>query len=185
MSLNSAREQLRQQIAEIEQADRAGGNSCPPAVLEEWRPAVTKAMNLLLYRPRTEKELRGRLLESGFEADAVNGAVNYVSYFGYLNDWKYAENYVMSTGTKKSRSMIRSELTRKGVGEGAIEAAMELLEADEREVCEELLRKRYGDPHRMDERELRRAAGYLGRKGFGSGAVWGVLRDYQKSAIDN
>ncbi len=175
---------LRQKIEEIENQYRAGGEagtpSCPPSVPEESKPAVTKAMNLLLYRPRTEKELRDRLEREGFQKEEADCAVAYVSYFGYLNDWKYAENYVLSGGSGKSRAVLRSELSRKGVGEGPIEAAMELLETDDRTVAEQLLRKRYGEPHPMEEKELRRAAGFLGRRGFASSVVWGVLREYQK-----
>ncbi len=154
-----------------------------PVVSEEWKPAVSKAMNLLLYKPRTEKELRERLEQCGFEKEAVQAALRYVSWYGYLNDRKYAEQYVLSNEGKKSRRVLRADLTEKGVGEGAIEAAMELLETDDRSVCNALLLKRYGEPHRMEEKELRRAAGFLGRKGFVSSTVWGALRDYQKSAI--
>lgn len=180
-------EELKQQIADIENLGRAGtdGGSCPPQVPEEWRPAVAKAMNLLLYRPRTEKELRERLTGQEYEQDAVECAIQYVSYYGYLNDWKYAESYVLSSCSRKSRSILRAELSRKGVGEGAIEDALELIETDEREVAGALLQKRYGEPHLFDEKELRRAVGYLGRKGFASSVVWGVIRDYQKSANTN
>lgn len=182
-------EELRQQITEIENQDRAGeeaeAGSCPPVVLEHWKPAVAKAMNLLVYKPRTEKELRERLQKIGYEPEAVRCALQYVSHYGYLNDWKYAESYVLSNGNRKSRGVLRSELTGKGVGEGAIEAALDLLETDERDLAEELLRKRYGEPHEFNEKELRRAAGFLGRKGFASSLVWGVLRDYQKSAMTN
>ncbi|MDO4617490.1 MAG: regulatory protein RecX [Lachnospiraceae bacterium] len=182
----AAAELLRKQIREIETADRAGdgieSRSCPSSIPAIWKPAVNKAMNLLLYRPRTEKELRDRLSGCGYEPNAVDFALNYVSYYGYLNDTRYAEGYVLSRGSGKSRSALRRELSVKGVDEASIEAAMELLETDERTIVEELLRKRYGMPHRMDERELRRAAGYLGRKGFAVSLVWGALREYQNSA---
>lgn len=180
-------EELRQQIAEIENTNRTGdaamGAPCPPLVSEVCKPAVAKAMNLLLYKPRTEKELRERLQKNGYEAEAVKCALEYVSYYGYLNDWKYAESYVLSNGNRKSRGVLRAELTGKGVGEGAIEAALELLETDEKDLAEELLVKRYGEPHAFDEKELRRAVGFLGRKGFSSSLVWSVIRDYQKSAL--
>lgn len=178
-------DELKQQLSEIENRNRAGvqteSDLCPPQVSEEWKPAVAKAMNLLLYRPRTEKELKERLERNGFEPEAVRFALRYVSYYGYLNDWKYAESYVLSNGNRKSRGVLRAELTGKGVGEAAIEAALELLETDERDLAEELLRKRYGEPHGFDEKELRRAVGFLGRKGFASSLVWSVIREYQKA----
>lgn len=182
-------EELKQQIAKIENRNRAGdmaeAGSCPPLVEENHKPAVTKAMNLLLYQPRTEKELRDRLDRAGFEAEAVQCALEYVSFFGYLNDWTYAENYCLSQAGKKSRGMIRSELTRKGVGEGPIEAALELLETDEQELAMALLLKKYGEPHDTDEKELRRMFGFLSRKGFGSSVIWGCLHEYQKSGMCN
>lgn len=182
-------DELRQQIAEIENRHRAGeeaeAGSCPPLVPEECRAAVSKAMNLLLHRPRTEKELRERLQRAGFEKNDVQCAIAYVSYYGYLNDWKYAESYVLCNGERKSRAILQSELTAKGVGEAAIEAALELLETDERELAAELLRKRCGEPHELDEKELRRTFGFLARKGFSSSLIWGVIHDYQKSAMTN
>lgn len=178
-------DELKQQLTEIENRNRAGvqaeADLCPPQFSEEWKPAIAKAMNLLLYRPRTEKELKERLERNGFEPEAVRAALQYVSYYGYLNDWKYAENYVLSNGNRKSRGILRAELTGKGIGEAAIEAALELLETDEEELAEALLIKRYGEPHSFDEKELRRAVGFLGRKGFASSLVWSVIRDYQRA----
>lgn len=39
-----------------------------------------------------------------------------------------------------------------------------------------------GTPHRLDEKEYRRAAGFLMRKGFGSSEIRRALEEYQDSA---
>ena len=39
-----------------------------------------------------------------------------------------------------------------------------------------------GTPHRLDEKEYRRAAGFLTRKGFGSSEIRRALEEYQDSA---
>ena len=61
---------------------------------QENKKAVSAAMQLLLCRQRTEKELRHRLQEKGFSEEAEEEAIAYVRSFGYLND----RNYDVQTG---------------------------------------------------------------------------------------
>ena len=146
---------------------------------EEAKRAASKAMQLLLYRQRTEKELRKKLKEKEFSETAVDAAISYVASYGYLDDRKFAEVYLHSMRDKKSRSMIRRELREKGVAEEYIEEAFEAEPDDEENIVWQLLCKKAGEPHKMEEKELRRAAAYLGRKGFSSAAIWKQIRLYQ------
>ena len=143
------------------------------------RGAIQKAMRLLVVRDRSEKELRERLAREGYLVTEIDAALNYVKSFGYINDRRYAENYVMSAGGKKSKAVLRLFLQEKGIDETIIETALEILPAEETELIRQLLMKKAGQPHRMDEKELRRAYGYLARKGFSSGDIWKVFREYQ------
>ena len=102
--------------------------------------------------------------------------------FGYVNDRRYAENYVMSAGRKKSRSALRSFLLEKGISEEDTEAALAELPVDEGELIRELLGKKAGEPRKMDEKELRRVFGYLARRGFSPGDIWRELKNFQDSA---
>lgn len=52
--------------------------------------AKKKAMNLLLYMDRTEKQLRDKLEEGEFPPQAVSEAISYVKSFHYLDDERYA-----------------------------------------------------------------------------------------------
>ena len=61
---------------------------------EEQKNARRKAMLLLEHMDRTEKGLSDRLRQAGFSAEAVEDAMNYVRSYGYLNDDRYAENYI-------------------------------------------------------------------------------------------
>lgn len=146
------------------------------------RDAVKKAMNLLLCGDRTEKELRARLLKEKYEPEAVCDAIRYVSSFGYLDDGRYAENYVASFAGKKSRRMMRSELERKGVDEVLIDRALDTVPEDESEQVMELLRKKAGMPHKLDDREKRRVAGFLSRRGFSGSDIWKAIRAFESEA---
>ncbi len=148
---------------------------------DDHKRAASKAMQLLLYRQRTEKELRAKLYEKGFSEEASEAAIAYVKSFGYLDDRRYAEVYLHSQKEKKSRAVIRRELQDKGVSSAWIDLAFEEEPEEEGKIIYSLLCKRAGEPHRMEEKELRRQVQYLIRKGFPSSDIWKQLRKYQES----
>ena len=53
---------------------------------------------------------------------------------------------------------------------------------DEYELAKSAAFAKLGTPHRLDEKEYRRAAGFLMRKGFGSSEIRRALEEYQDSA---
>lgn len=146
----------------------------------ENRDPRKKAMDLLLYRDRTEKELRDRLLEAGFDEKAAEEGISYVASFGYLNDTRYAENYVFGMQGRKSRRRIRRELEEKGIAEETVENALSRIPENETEQIYALLCKRAGAPHSLEEKELRKLFGYLARRGFRTGDIWSAVRQYQE-----
>ena len=148
---------------------------------KEKQRAIAKAMQLLLYRQRSEKELRKKLHEKEFSDEAVDAAVGYVSSFGYLDDRRYAEVYLHSQQGKKGRAMIRRELKAKGISSEWIDLAFEESPEDEGEMIYALLCKRAGEPHKMDEKELRRHAQYLARKGFAAADIGRQIRRFQQA----
>ena len=139
-------------------------------------------MRLLLYRPRSESELRQRLCSEGYTPEETEEAIAYVSGFGYLNDRRFAENYARSQQMRTSRRVIRMDLEKRGVEASVIEAALEELDLPEEETLSCLLEKRAGSPHRLNEKEMRRVSGYLFRRGFAAGAVRRAIRDYEDRA---
>ena len=145
----------------------------------ERQKAASKAMQLLLYRQRTEKELREKLYEKGFSEKASEAAIAYVKSFGYLDDRRFAEVYLHSQKEKKSRAVIRRELQNKGVSSEWIDLAFEEEPAEEADIIWTLLCKRAGKPHKLEENELRRQVQYLARKGFSSSDIWKQVRKYQ------
>jgi len=147
---------------------------------KSFAKAEAKAMHLLLSRQRTEKELREKLLERGFSSDETDAAVEYVKSYGYLNDRRYAEVYLHSNQGKKSRALIRRDLQEKGVASEWIDLAFEEGPADESELIYALLCRRAGEPHEMEEKELRRHMQFLARKGFATSDIWKQVRRFQE-----
>ena len=142
------------------------------------------AMHLLEDMDRTESGLREKLRRAMYPEKAVEGAVEYVRSFGYLDDGRFAENFVRSRKNLKSRKEIRALLTQKGVDSEKIDAAFEICygEEDERAAAAALLRKKRFDPDTADEAEIRKICGYLARKGFRYETVRQVIQNYGEDA---
>ena len=71
------------------------------------------------------------------------------------------------------------ELVEKGVRTEWIEEAFAEAPDEEEEVVWSLLCKKAGEPHRLDEKELRRAVAYLERKGFSPSVIWKQIHAFQ------
>lgn len=105
----------------------AEGEDIPEETVEKIRTEVIlkraklRAMHLLEDMDRTESELREKLRQGRYPEEAVEGAVAYVKSFGYLDDARYAENFVRSRKAVKSRREIRMLLSRKGIEDKWIE----------------------------------------------------------------
>ncbi|HIX64127.1 MAG TPA: recombination regulator RecX [Candidatus Mediterraneibacter colneyensis] len=146
--------------------------------------AKLRAMHLLEDMDRTEDALREKLRLGMYPSDVIDRAVGYVRSFGYLDDRRYAENFVRSRQGTKSRKEICAALRGKGVSEELIGQAFEACyeEAGEAEAIRKILKKKRFDPGCPDEKEIRRIYGYLARKGFRYDDVRQVIQNYEDDA---
>ncbi len=144
---------------------------------DELLRAKKKAMDLLLHKDRTEKELRSRLKRAGFSEAAEDAALAYVCSFGYINDARYARRYVEFYQHRKSKRQLETDLQKRGVADGDIEQAFEEWEGD-LQALQAALKKRLGsdaDISRMSFEEKQKAAAALYRKGFCRGDICRAL----------
>lgn len=144
------------------------------------KKAKLRAMHLLEHMDRTEKQLWDKLRQS-YPEDIAAEAMEYVKSFGYIDDSRYARNYISSRLHTKSRQVIMQELGQKGVdrekAQDAWEEVSETEEADEKEILRKLALKKYAPGSRLDEGEMRRLQGFLGRKGFSWEDIRSVLAE--------
>ena len=130
--------------------------------------AKTSALHLLDDMDRTESTLRDKLKAGLYPDAAIDGAIEYVRSFGYLDDARYAENFVMSRKESKSKQEIKALLSQKGVSDDLIIRAFEQCygEESEQDAIRRILQKKHFDQKTADEREYQKILGYLARKGF-------------------
>ena len=149
--------------------------------MEQQRKARKKALRLLEHMDRTEKGLTDRLLRAGFSEELAEDAVSYVKDYGYINDRRYALNYIMYRIHSKSRQKLFQELQQKGVSpqliQAAWEEASELEEPDERTLLRETIQKKCEPGDVLDDGALRRLYGFLQRRGFRGSDIASTLEE--------
>lgn len=144
--------------------------------------AKKKAMNLLERQDRTQEQLTKKLQNCGFSQEAVNEALDYVKSFHYVDDRRFAENYIRYRQNEKSRQRLKMDLLQKGVPETFIEEALEeVYEADEKQMICHLLEKKHYDPAQADLKERNRIMGFLMRRGFSLEKIRTAMREYEVS----
>jgi regulatory protein len=155
---------------------------------QEEKKATEKAMNLLLRQDRTKKELQDRLYRAGFSERAAEYALAYVTSFGYIDDFRYATNYITYHKERRSKKELRYKLLQKGVEPAVLAMAFEEYEsADEREAIRRLLEKRLKGKRLSDLEytERNKTAAYLSRKGFDASMIRSVMSECEKNSESN
>ena len=79
--------------------------------------AKLRCMNLLKARAYTEKQLRDKLLQGEYTEKLIDVAIGYVKSYGYIDDRKYAEDYIAYHMENKNRKRMELDLYRKGITE--------------------------------------------------------------------
>ncbi len=148
--------------------------------------AVARAicLRLLTDRARSRHELEEALRRRAVPEEAVRATVARLREVGLINDGEFAEQWVRSRHVHKGlgRHALVVELRRKGVAEDVAGEALEELDADAeesraRQLVERKLRGMVLDSAEQRAVAVRRLAGMLARKGYGSGIAFRVVRD--------
>ena len=150
--------------------------------------ARKRAMNLLMNIDRTEADVRRRLSED-YPPEAVDNAVAYVMSFGYIDDKRYAEEFIRCKTERTSRKQIRSKLMEKGIDREVIEAAFETYdeESDGEPADRQLIRKLIGKRcpsgvSGLEYNDRQKLFSYLYGKGFSIPDIETVYSELQSEA---
>ena len=144
--------------------------------------AKQRALHLLAKRPYTGQQLYDKLVQDGYDEHIAETALIYVSIFGYVDDEKYAEEYIRCNVDKRSCREIEQKLRQRGIPADIIAEAFDNMAelgftCDEEEMIRTLLLKKHFDPSQADERDKQRMYGFFYRKGFSMDLVRRVMRD--------
>ena len=138
--------------------------------------AKLRCMNLLKSRDYTVMQLRQKLKQGFYPEEVIEEALSYVASFHYIDDLRYAEDFIHYNCSRKSRRRIENDLLNKGISKETIGEAWVKWEAvgnvqDEDEQIETLLSKKHFDASTADLKELRKMYAFLLRKGFSADKI--------------
>ena len=130
-----------------------------------------RAMNLLQKKDYTEKQLRDKLSEGLYPGDIIDDAIHYVKAYHYLDDERYARDYITYHMSIRSRNRIIQDLTGKGISKDIFMPIVEELYVEEDADVEldqirKLLAKKHYDPEETDFKDKQKIMAFLLRKGF-------------------
>lgn len=152
-------------------------------LLEEVLPkrAKLRCMNLLKAKDYTVAQLYQKLKRGKYPERVIQEALDYVASFHYTDDARYAQNFIRTYSTVKSRRKIENDLQAKGIDKKVIAAAWEQWEEegnrqDEDTQIAEILSKKHFDARTADAKEMQRMYGFLARRGFGTEKILKALK---------
>jgi regulatory protein len=169
----------------------AAGATLSPALRAELEAAdtqhkaISSALQLLGYRPRSEAELRDRLKRKGYDPAVTERVLGRLRELEIVDDAQFAEYWVANRETFRPRGarLLNAELRQKGVAAEVAKAAV--VTVDEEEGAYRAAQKRLRSLRAGDFRAFRDTLGpYLQRRGFSYGVVSRVLQrcwsEYQR-----
>lgn len=139
--------------------------------------ARKKALDILSRADCSEADLRRKLSLKNYLPDVIEDAINYAKKFNYIDDKRYAENYINYRGKSKSIRQLKMELTSKGIDNNIIEKLFTDDVSDEA-ALNNLIRKKIKNFDDMDKDKIKKICTYLYRKGFSMELIHEGLRDY-------
>lgn len=119
---------------------------------------------------KTEKELKEKLFQKGYDEEAILSAIEFLREYNYINDNNYTKSYVTDKIKSQGQKKILYDLKRKGVDEELIKATLSNVdEDDEIEVATSIAEKKYNilskrenDSYKLNQKLFR----YLLSKGY-------------------
>lgn len=140
--------------------------------------AKRKALMLLKMRDHSKKELTDKLKLKGFPNSVVAQAVDYVISFRYIDDERYAQNYINFKGKNKSKKELFYELSMKGIDTYSLKEDEDIFEMhDDKETIRNILSKRVKCFEDLDLKEKERMTRYLARRGFAASDIFFVYNE--------
>ena len=140
--------------------------------------AKQKAYNFVSYKRRTEKQIIDKLKKENFEPDEINGAIAFLNQFNYIDDRKFAKDYVADYLLRKSagQAKLKLELIKKGIRKDIAEEALKNVfpEEDARELINRAIEKKMRLlSSKPKDKQKNSLIAYLQRQGF----AWSLIKE--------
>lgn len=143
------------------------------------KEATGRAYDQLARRARTYREMVLYLQRKEYEQDIIDTVMANLEERGFIDDTAYAIDFTtlrLKHKPEGRRAMVRS-LMKRGIEQGLISTVLDDIYADvdETALAQRILEKRGRRPASDTEKEKRRIASYLERRGISSAIIYSIL----------
>ena len=157
---------------------------------EEKNKAKDRALKFLSYRDRSEKEIRTKLKDVGYDDKIIEWVIGELKRLKFLDDARFAQSYAQTQMITRPMGeyYLRRELKQKGLGAELIEQTVEKIyeEKDQFSVAKELAQQRKKRYRNIDEMKARkRLSDFLMRRGFSWDVVSEVMEHWDENSSEN
>lgn len=168
-ALYTGKELSEEEAAQLQDAARRSG-------------LKTRAIELLMRKPQSRKELVRKLLEWEASEEEASAICDRMEELGYLDEREYARRIVRHYAAKGfGERKLRDELYRRGIPRELWEEAMAQIE-DNSQAIDAFLEKKLKGSH--DPKDIKRASDALARRGFSWSEISEALRRYGMEVYD-
>jgi len=148
---------------------------------EQLKKAKGIALRLLALRPRSCKEVTGKLIQKGFIPSVIESVVVFLTDYGYLNDQKFAQALAVHLleNRKFGFARIGATLKERGVSPELAKATIAHLKQNysEEKTALQIMKRRFShfDVHQATPKDKGRLINFLRRRGFSWETISHVL----------
>ena len=136
------------------------------------------ALKVIEFKDRTEKEIREKLIQKGYDEVTIEDELEFLKSYGFIDDSRYAQKFTLDAINIKKwgKGRIKTELLRKGVDREIIDVAIEeaFLEVDDDRLFFEM-QKRFKDSDFSNMKERGRIFNFYMRRGFSPDEIKGAM----------
>lgn len=143
--------------------------------------AFDTAIYYLTFRDRSQRELIIKLKEKGYSESEIEETIDKLSYYGYLNDERYAFSYIKSHMQNRGKKRIALELSGKGIEKETMNHMFSELVEDESDTVYQLINRRYYGLDFSDDAQVRRMYSFFARRGFRYEDIRSAVSKYRRN----
>ena len=141
------------------------------------------ALNFLSSRARSTLEIETKLSQKGYEPHLIQGTVEFLEKYNYLNDKEFALSYSKDkiNLNKLGEIRLKLELRHKGINDEIIDEVLDnLIDEDlEYDNAFNIAQKKLNSSYKNDDRngQYRKLSGFLQRKGYSFTTISKIMKE--------
>lgn len=137
---------------------------------------LTRAYRFLSFRPRSEKEMREKLLEK-YDEETVKKSIKKLKNLNYVNDEEFARMWINSRRSGRSKKALEFELKKKGVDAELINKSLSNLNKDDEvDAALKLVQSRRKYQGLSGNEAYQKIGGFLSRRGYSYEIIKEVIK---------